>query len=114
MVFIFLFSKISVMLFVLLLFKLSIKICLIELFSTAGWKLPGGPGSEWEERGGVRAPKQNGCQQALAWPVHTAAHKEGEQLTGVHSAQSSVEMLVRRNPNTGYLSSPVSPSEILE
>lgn len=57
--FLFLFSKSSVMLFILSLFKLSLKICLIELFSTAVLRLPGGFGSEWEERGGVRARKQN-------------------------------------------------------
>lgn len=68
--FLFLFSKISVMLFILPLFKLPIKICLIELFSTAVLRLTGGFGSEWEERGGVRASKQNVSQKALACPLH--------------------------------------------
>lgn len=71
------------MLFILLLFKFLIKICLIELFSTAVLKLAGGFGSEWEERGGVRASKQNLPQRGLACPLHTAAHGEGQFLREV-------------------------------
>lgn len=67
--FLFLFSKSSVMIFILPLFKLSIQICLIALFSTAVLRLPGGFGSEWEERGGVRASKQN-CPRRLCCPPH--------------------------------------------
>lgn len=111
--FLFLFSKISVMLFLLLLFKFSIKLCLIELFSTAVWRLAGGFGSEWEERGGVRASKQNVTHRALACPLHTAAHKEGQYLRGVCSTKSSVEISVSRNANNkGYLYLSVSLSEI--
>lgn len=112
--FLFLFSKISVMLFLLLLFKFSIKLCLIELFSTAVWRLAGGFGSEWEERGGVRASKQNVTHRALACPLHTAAHKEGQYLRGVCSTKSSVEISVSRNANKGYLYVSVSLSEILK
>lgn len=76
------------MLFILLLFKLSIKICLIELFSTAVLRLTGRFGSEWEGRGGVRASKQNMSQQALACPLHIAAHEQGHLMRGVFSAKS--------------------------
>ena len=112
--FLFLFSKISVMLFIWLLFKFSIKLCLIELFSTAVWRLAGGFGSEWEERGGVRASKQNMPPRALPCPLHTAAHEEGQFLRGVYSAKRSVEISVSRKANKGYLYLSVSLSEILK
>lgn len=102
------------MLFLLLLFKLSIKICLIESFSTAVLKLAGGFGSEWEARGGVRASKQNLSQKALVCPFHVAAHEEGELLRGERSAKSSGEKFVSRNTSKGYLYLSVSSFEILE
>lgn len=102
------------MLFILPLFKLSIKICLIELFSTAVLRLTGRFGSEWEERGGVRASKQNVSQEALACPLHVAAHKEGQLLRGECCAKSSVDILISRNANKGYIYLAVSLSEILE
>lgn len=69
------------MLFILPLFKLSIQICLIALFSTAVLRLPGGFGSEWEERGGVRASKQK-CPRRLWLSSPSAALEEGQLLRG--------------------------------
>lgn len=59
------------------LFKLSIKIYRIELFSTAALRLTVGLGVSGR-KGGVRASKQNGLQQALP----EAAHQEGQLLRG--------------------------------
>ena len=110
--FLFLFSKSSVMLFILSVFKLSIKICLIELFSTAVLRLTGGFGSGWEEgvELGLASRTVTGSSR-LSSPL--SCPRGGAVTEGRVPAQSSVDIFISRNTNKGNIYLLVSSSEIL-